>query len=170
MRIFFMSIFIACIFFISSATVHAEFVNISDDNLETFMTKCNSILKTGDSNSFLDTPTFLNTESEVLNNYVDKTLKTENNIPITITYTLKDNKVYAIMLEADKFDENVKTYYEGLSIIFLKSLGMTDTEAKSLLNDKNETSWQREGFISRMNKKYIVSFYSPTLLIIAENN
>lgn len=153
---------LAIIFFMPK--IFAAPVNISDDSLDNFIEKCNTIIKKNNPDAFFDKPTFANTESGDLKNFVDKSIS-----PLTITYTLKDDKIFAVMLEADKFDGNIKSYFDGLSLIYLQASGLTDAEAKGLLNDKTENYWQREGFISRMNKKYIVSFYSPILLIIAED-
>ena len=153
---------LAIIFFMPK--IFAAPANISDDNLESFIAKCNAIIKENNPDAFFDMPTFANSESGDLKNFVDKTVS-----PLTITYTLKDDKIFAVMLESDKFDDNIKKYFDGLSMIYLKASGLTDTESKSLLNDKIENSWQRENFISSVNKKIIVSFYSPILLIIAED-
>lgn len=153
---------LAILFFMPK--IFAAPANISEDNLDNFIEKCNAIIKENNPDAYFDKPTFENTESGDLKNFVDKSIS-----PLTITYTLKDDKIFAVMLEADKFDNNIKNYFDGLSIIYLKASGLTDTEAKSLLNNKIENSWQREGFISSVNKKYIVSFYSPILLIIAED-
>lgn len=153
---------LAILFFMPK--IFAAPANISEDNLDNFIEKCNAIIKENNPDAYFDKPTFANTESGDLKNFVDKSIS-----PLTITYTLKDDKIFAVMLEADKFDNNIKNYFDGLSIIYLKASGLTDTEAKNLLNNKIENSWQREGFISSVNKKYIVSFYSPILLIIAED-
>lgn len=153
---------LAILFFMPK--IFAAPANISEDNLDNFIEKCNAIIKENNPDAYFDKPTFANTESGDFQNFVDKSIS-----PLTVTYTLKNDKIFAVMLEADKFDNNIKNYFDGLSIIYLKASGLTDTEAKSLLNNKIENSWQREGFISSVNKKYIVSFYSPILLIIAED-
>ena len=160
--------FMAGIFFVFSANVSAAPVNVSDDNVQTFMEKCNTALKAGDQNSFLDMPS-LSSELYGLKNYVDKSIKTESNVPIRITYSVKDDKIFSVLLDAGKYDDEVKNYFDGLSILFLKSLGLTDDESKNLLNEKNEMTWQREGFISRLNKKIVVRFVSRSLIIFAED-
>lgn len=161
--------FAAWIFFISAANVSAESVNISEDNLQTFLGKCNAILRAGDPNSFLDVPATSDGEIGGINNFVDKSIVLENKSPLSITYGVKNDKISFVMLTSEKFDENTKKYFDGLSMIFFKTLGLTDDEAKSLLNEKIETTWQREGFISRLNKKFVVRFVSANLIIFAEN-
>lgn len=160
--------FALCLFFISTANVSAAPVSISEDNLKTFVEKSSAVLKAGDPNSFLDMPVELN-EFEGIKNFIDKSIKTEDGTPIEITYTVKDDKVFAVVIGSDKYDENIKNYFDGLSIVFLKSLGLTDEEIKGLLNEKIEITWQKEGFISRLNKKFIVRFVSTAMIIIAED-
>lgn len=161
--------FAAWIFFISAANVSAESVNISEDSLQTFVGKCNAILKAGDPNSFLDIPAAPVAEIGGINNFVDKSIATENKTPLSVTYGVKNDKISFVMLTAEKYDEDVKKYFDGLSIIFFKTLGLTDEEAKGLLNEKIETTWQKEGFISRLNKKFVVRFVSTNLIIFAED-
>lgn len=153
----------ACSFLIFNANVSAEPVNISEDNLETFLGKSNAILKAGDSNSSLDIPADFAAGFDGENIFYDKTL------PLTINYGVKNDKIFFVMLSAEKFDADMKKYFDGLSIIFLKTFGLTDEEIKGLLNKKIEMTWQREGFISRLNKKIVVRFVSTNLIIFAEN-
>lgn len=161
--------FMAGILFIFTANVSAEPVNISEDNLEIFVGKCNAILRAGDPNSSLDVPAEFVTSFDGINNFSDRSVKIEDNLPITITYGVKNDKIFSVMLSAEKYDETAKKYFDGLSIIFLKSLGLTDDEVKGLLNEKIETTWQKEGFVSRFDKKIVVRFLATNLIIFAEN-
>ena len=154
--------FMTGIFFIFSANVSAESMNISEDNLQTFVGKCNAILRAGDPNSSLDIPAESVEGFDGVNNFID------NSLPITITYGVKNDKIFSVMLSAEKYDENTKKYFDGLSIIFLKTLGLTDDEVKSFLSEKIETTWQRDGFISRLNKKFVVRFLANNQIIFAE--
>lgn len=158
----------AIIFFIGNVCSAAA-VSLSDDNLATFLEKCNQELKIGDPESYLDLPTLSSTENNVLKYYTDD-FEIDGGVPITITYMLRDEKIYSIMLESNVYDENVQKCFAGLNIIFLKSAGLTADEASGLTNSGSEKEWKRDGRISRLNKRYSVTLYAPTLFISAESN
>ena len=157
--------FCAAVIFSATFSSASAFTNISNDNVETFIGNCNTQLQAADPNSKLDVPT----ASSVFKTYSD-TLQISENLQVKATYTLRDDKLFSIRLKADNYTSEVKELFEGMSIIFLKAIGLTEDEAKGLVSSGDESEWKREGFISRMNKKIVVTVKNSTLLIFADDN
>jgi|GEM_PF-3124120 len=165
----FMKIFLALALLINfSATCSAQAVGISEDGLETFLSKCNQIIKAGDPDSQLDMPTKINLENQNLVYYAD-TLQLDANTFAKITYALQNNKVYAIKLETNNYNDDVKNFFEGMSIIFLKASGLSDVEAENLSDGKGKTDWQNSGAVSRLKKFFTVKVQSSALTIMASD-
>ena len=159
----FFRIFLGAAFIFSfGAMCSAATVGISNDGLETFMEKCNVALKTNDAEGSLDTPKLFATYK-----YYTDTLQISDTQQIKVIYTVRDDKIYSIKLTADNYDDTVKSVFEGMNIVYLKALGLTEDEAKGLTNSGTETEWQKDGLVTRLNKKFIVSMKNSTLTITA---
>ena len=161
---FFRLIFFAALIFCFNVNCSAAVVGISNDDLTGFMEKCNNELKASDPNASLDTPK----PADTFKRYTD-TLQIAEDTAVKITYTARNDKIFSIRLDANKFDDNVKGCFEGLNIIFLKALGLTDSEAKALSGNSDESEWQCEGYITRLQKRFIVKAKSSTLTITADD-
>ncbi len=146
----------------SATTADAARVGLSSDNVENFIGKCNAELQAGGSS--LDIPTVATTLK-----YYSDTLQVGDNLQVKATYIFRDDKLYSIKLQADRFDSQVRTLFEGMNIVYLKSLGLTTEEAKGLTNSGEETEWTRQSFISRLNKRFIVEVKNSALNIIAQD-
>ena len=159
---FFKIFLCAALIFSFSGNCSAARTVISDSDIANFMESCNRELKANDPNSSLDVPKL----AETFKSYAD-TMKIAEDLAVRIVYTTKNDKLYMIRLDANKYDENVKSVFEGMNIIFLKALGLTDDEAKALTNTGDEKEWQCEGYISRLQKRYLVKAKDSSLTITA---
>ena len=159
---FFKIFLCAALIFSFSGNCSAARTVISDSDIANFMESCNRELKANDPNSSLDTPKL----AETFKSYAD-TMKIAEDLAVRIVYTTKNDKLYMIRLDANEYDENVKSVFEGMNIIFLKALGLTDDEAKALTNTGDEKEWQCEGYISRLQKRYLVKAKDSSLTITA---
>ncbi len=155
----------AMIFSFSSANVSAAVIDISDDNILSFISKCNRELKKNDPNNNLDTPAL----SETFRIYTE-TLKVNENFQVKFLYTTKDDKVCSIRLEPDKYDSEVKDFFEGMSIVYLKALGLTDEEIRKPTKESGDkTEWRKEYFVPTLNKRFIVFLKNSKLTIVASD-
>lgn len=152
----------AMIFAFSSANVSAAVINASDDDISTFMAKCNQELKKGDSTNNLDAPKLQST----FKTYED-ILELGEGLKVKFTCMTRDEKIYSIKLETDNYDDTAKNFYEGMNIVFLKALGLNDTDARELTETENKTEWRKEKFIPALNKNFIVNFKNSRLMIVA---
>ena len=159
---FFKIFLCAALIFSFSGNCSAARTVISDSDIANFMESCNRELKANDPNSSLDVPKL----AETFKSYAD-TMKIAEDLAVRIVYTTKNDKLYMIRLDANKYDENVKSVFEGMNIVYLKALGLTEDEAKGLTNSGTETEWQKDGLVTRLNKKFIVSMKNSTLTITA---
>ena len=146
------------IFSFSSANVSAA-VYMSDDDIPAFIAKCNQELKQADPNNNLDTP-----NSNVRKTYTE-TSTIADGIEVTITYTTIDDKMFGIEMKTakDKYNDNVKDFFEGMGIVYLKALGLSESDARELIDTKSEK------FISSLNKNFVVKSEDATLKIFATN-
>ena len=154
----------AMIFSFSSCNVSAAISDVSEDNILTFMTKCNQELKKGDPNNSLDTPALQNTYK-----IYEDTLQVTENIQAKFICRTRDDKVYTIRLKTETFNDEVKNFYEGMSIIFLKALGLTDEDSRELAKSNDTTAWQNEKFIPALNKTFKVKVADSELVIFASD-
>jgi len=154
----------AMIFSFSSDSVSAAIADISEDNISVFMTKCNQELKKGDPNNSLDTPELQNTYK-----IYEETLQVTENIKAKFICRTRDDKVYTIRLKTETFNDEVKNFYEGMSIIFLKALGLTDEDSRELASSKGQNAWQNEKFIPALNKTFKVKVADSELVIFASD-
>ena len=161
----FLKIFFCASIIFSASICSASTVQMSEDNISSFLLKCNEELKKNNPSDNLDTPTL----SETFRRYEDK-FQIDENVSVKCTYTTKDDKIFFIKLEADKFDDNVKNFFEGMNMIFLKSLGLSEDDAKSLAKIADKTEWRNEKFIETLNKKFIVQFKKNSVTIVASNS
>lgn len=153
----------AMIFAFSSANVSAvPATNFSDDDISTFMAKCNQELKKSDSNNNLDAPKLKSTYK----NYED-ILELGEGLKVKFTCMTRDDKIYSIKLETDNYNDTAKNFYEGMNIVFLKALGLNDADARELTETENKTEWRKEKFIPALNKNFVVIFKNPRLTITA---
>ena len=140
---------------------------ISQDNLTTYIEKCNQVLKTIDANSSLDMPKEASNENDLLN-YIDK-IETESKIPIEIFYTVKDDKMYTVALNAESYNNEVRKYFDHLCKIYLQGLGLTDEEATGMLAKMHEKRGRSNFFVQRLNCRLQLSLYGNNLLISARD-
>ena len=117
----------AMIFSFSSANVSAADVNLTDDDIPAFLAKCNQELSKTDPNNSLDFPKRITYKDSFILNDGTK---------ITLTYTVINNKVYGIDIESDKYSEDIEPFFEGMGIVYLKALGVTEEEAREMIADK----------------------------------
>ena len=144
---------VAMIFSFSSANVSAA-VYMSDDDIPAFIAKCNQELKQADPNNNLDAPKI----SSVRKTYTE-TSTIADGIEVTVTYTTINDMKTA----KDKYNDNVKAFFEGMGIVYLKALGLSDSDARELIDTK------REKFISSLNKNFVVKAEDAALKIFATN-
>ena len=152
----------AMIFSFSNANVSAAVVDVSDDHIVAFMTKCNQELKEADPNNNLDLPTLKNNFK-----IYEDTLKIAEDVQVKFICTTREDKIYSIKLETDNYNETAKNFYEGMNIIFLKALGLSDEDARELTETENKSEWRKEKFISDLKKSFVVSFKNSRLMIVA---
>lgn len=152
----FVKIFMVVALIISfGAKCSAESVGISEDNLEIFLSKCNQILKVADAESQLDIPNWVNSSDANFSYSLDN-IAVDEKTSVQITYALKDDKVFAIRLFANGRGENVQNFFEGMSIIFLEASGLSELEAQNLSDGAGQTEWQNTGFVTKLNKRFVV--------------
>ena len=161
---FFKIFFCATIIF-SASICSAATVEMSEDDISNFLLKCNQELKKNSPEDNLDAPSL----KETFRRYEDD-FQLDENISVKCTYTTKDDKIYSIRMEANKIDDNVKTFFEGMNIIFLKSLGLSDEDARELAKISDSNGGRNEKFIETLNKKFIVQFKHSAVTIIASNS
>ena len=152
----------AVIFSFSSVNVSAAVVDVSDDHILSFMTKCNQELKKADPNNNLDIPTLKNNFK-----IYEDTLKISQDVQVKFTCTTREDKIYSIKLETENYNETAKSFYEGMNIVFLKALGLSDEDARELTETENKSEWRKEKFIPDLKKNFVVSFKNSRLMIIA---
>ena len=152
----------AMIFAFSSANVSAAVINVSDDDISTFMTKCNQELKKSDSANNLDAPKLQST----FKTYED-ILELGDGLKVKFICMTRDDKIYSIKLETDNYSKTAKDFYEGMNIVFLKALGLTDEDARELTEKEDRPEWRKEKFIPTLNKNFIVNFKHSKLMIVA---
>ena len=149
----------AMIFSFSSANVSAA-VYMSDDDIPAFIAKCNQELKQADPNNNLDAPKI----SNVRKTYTETSTIAEG-IEVTVTYTTINDKMFGIEMKTakDKYNDNVKAFFEGMGIVYLKALGLSESDARELIDTKSEK------FISSLNKNFVVKAEEAVLKIFATN-
>ena len=164
LKLFFVAAFM--IFSVSGSCSAAE-TYLSNDNLTAYIEKCNEVLKTLNTGSKFDMPKAAKNEGELFI-YTDK-IETESKIPIEIIYTMKDGKLFKITLDAEVYNKEVGEYFDFLTKIYLRGLGLNESETSGMINKMHENRGKVNYFSKTLNIRFKLSLYGNNFLISADD-